>query len=238
MFVKKVFDTYENLNRIPKIIMFGIIMIVLGALGSGLWDLFLSHIIDICANFVLTTLSKLFKGYVDILYYDVGKGPYFSMLNVVFSLAMGIVITLPILVWLSARRAIKIMNKKLDELDRTSSSNKNNEDKLLDENMSELKNRILKLNKFGNYVVFPLMLISTLVYASQGIESVYSNKASIYIERSIEILRPHIDENTLIELRAQYRNIDNARAFYDLYDLLNKMASDNNVMLPQFTVIR
>jgi hypothetical protein len=66
----------------------------------------------------------------------------------------------------------------------------------------------------------------------------YTQNASTFVDRSIEILAPTIPPERVLQLRAKYRSVDNAQKFYDLHDELQALAKEKNVTLPQFKVIK
>ena len=70
------------------------------------------------------------------------------------------------------------------------------------------------------------------------IQESYTRKACIFIERSIDILAPSLDNETILKLKAEYRSIDNANKFYALEAKLRLLEKEKHVKLPKFTVIR
>jgi hypothetical protein len=98
-------------------------------------------------------------------------------------------------------------------------------------------NRAKKL-KTVVYYMASISLCSVVIFVVFFIGDVYTRKAEIFIERSIEIVAPTIPPERVLQLRAKYRAIDSAQKFYDLRADLLIIANDNKVTLPQFKVIR
>ena len=71
-----------------------------------------------------------------------------------------------------------------------------------------------------------------------GIKDRYNNNAVVFLERSIEILSPNYDTKITLELRAEYRSIENASDFYLLYDKIIALGNQKNIRLPNFEVAR
>lgn len=61
-------------NRVLKWAIGVLITILLGAIGSGLWERVLSGIVDRFSHFLLSLLASLFHGYVDFLHNGIGNG--------------------------------------------------------------------------------------------------------------------------------------------------------------------
>lgn len=90
------------------------------------------------------------------------------------------------------------------------------------------------LSKF--FIIFAsIMLLQTM---ATGIKDRYNNNAVVFLERSIEILSPNYDTKITLELRAEYRSIENASDFYLLYDKIIALGNQKNIRLPNFEVAR
>ena len=64
--------TYIKENKIMRALGYCFLFIIIGAIGAGLWERYLSHLFDFLSNTLLFSISKLFHGYVVILHQDIG----------------------------------------------------------------------------------------------------------------------------------------------------------------------
>ncbi|HEU0174972.1 MAG TPA: hypothetical protein VFV58_12000 [Blastocatellia bacterium] len=92
--------------------------------------------------------------------------------------------------------------------------------------------------KWFGYSVAVAAVFCTLFFASAFVGELYTRDASVFIERSIEILSPTLPPEKILQLRAKYRSVDSAQKFYELHDELQTIAKEKNVTLPKFTVIK
>ena len=87
-------------------------------------------------------------------------------------------------------------------------------------------------------IFLPIILISTIIYSQEFFQTVHSRKAALFIDRSIEIVSPYISDSRRLELRAEFRAIENAKEFYRLQDKLRQIAEEHAIKLPAFESIR
>ena len=79
------------------------------------------------------------------------------------------------------------------------------------------------------------MLFSYVLTTS--IKHHYTYNLIIYIEKSIDIVAPKINEQQRLELKANYRLIDNYEKFESFNQKLNDIANEKNIDLPPFKFI-
>ena len=82
----------------------------------------------------------------------------------------------------------------------------------------------------GHVLTFRILISLTilLILAIPFTKALYKNEAAIFIERSIDIIAPCIEEKRVLELRGEYRGIDNFEKFKSLTDTLRVLAKDSN----------
>jgi TRAP-type C4-dicarboxylate transport system permease small subunit len=216
-------------SRVIQISIGGAITIFLGAIGSGLWELFLGPLLHKASDFTLTTISSLFHGYVDFIYRGVSRNPSDYLALLPYTLIFTVLISFP---WFGFLILLIRTNQLIKDIQ--SPIEKDNSD-LTPEKLSQ---KVRVTRKRILFIMLPLTIISTFIYLQEVIQTIHSRKAAIFIERSIEIVTPVIDQKTRLNLRAQFRAIETAKDFYSLEDKLRKIASDNNVKLPEFESIR
>jgi len=200
--------------------------IFLGAIGSGLWDLFLSELLYECASLSAHIFASIFSSYVEILHEDIGKGlnEKYSFFLVVLLFSMIIISVIFILIFLTASyRYLKnyllgsATNKHVAKVDKQT-------------RLKRFKKRII--------IYFLLYMPLIIIYSTMIFDIVYEHKAIVFIERSLEIVAPYITNNELLLLRSKYRSISSAKEFYELEDELRSISAKKYINLPEFSSIR
>ena len=95
-----------------------------------------------------------------------------------------------------------------------------------------------KTRKIALLVLIPSSLFITGAYAELGFRAFYIMDATLFVEQSIDILAPRISPAQVLELRAQYRSIDNAAKFYELEDSLRTFSQQSGATLTEFQSIQ
>ena len=196
--------------------------ILLGAIGSGIWDWILADALTLAGNAILRLFSTAFGGYLDALYKEVGKGPLYPMLNSLFTMFFMLILIFP-------ASAVLIINKKIKKL-----AHQKNKSDDQGKNVDKKLEKAIKLFKFQ---LLPLFGILVVFITMQIWQVVYSNSASSFVERSIDIISPHVSEIERKTLISEYRMISNADDFYKIENKLMKLASKNSLILPKFSSI-
>ena len=186
-------------------------VIFFGALGSGLWEFFLRDFSYFLLRWVTSIADVMFTGFADSFYSNVGKAtnPLFTVLVPI------LVIVLLILVpWITTFRYYLQTSENVDEL--------------------EVAEQKFKRYKFFA-VFFPaISVIITLLYGHILVADIHNFKSSNYLDRTIEILRPHIATSKYYELRSEFRQVETRDQFENLYIKLNNIGYQKEVWLPEF----
>ena len=174
-------------------------IIFIGAIGSGLWDVFLKDLVYNTGNLFVEIVSHFYIGYVDSLYENVGKSD--SVLQYLPALFILICIIIPIPLYF-----ILIFNRLYNELNRKDEGNVE----------SDKVSLIMKLSILlmkSKIRIYSFILVTTLPLSIGCINIIIKEttnyNANIYIERALEIIRPNIDQPEYFILRGEYRQIDN-----------------------------
>jgi len=177
------------------------------------------------SGLVLSTASALVKGYVDILYRGVSRDPSFHVLALPYALIVSTVIFGP---WVF----LCILLRSLRKLERGTVS-------LGSRSISEERvERLKQLRRLIYFGCLPIGIVSTMLYVEMFFRDQHQRRAELFIERSIEIVSPSIDETTRLQLRAQFRAIEDAKDFYGLEDRLRQIATERSIKLPEFSSVR
>lgn len=208
----------NNIYLSKLISVFSIILI--GALGSGLWDVFLKDFLFTLGNLFVSLWSSVYSGYIDGLYKNVGKASGFllylpSLLIIVF------IIMSPIF-------AFVLFSGKFREIDIES-------EKRVKSNAILFKFVLfIANNRQKGYLIIigPIFLVS-VTYVHLLISEVAQISAVNQIDRRLEIIRPLINEQRYYELRSEYRLVDEKVKLVSLLTSIEHIAIKNNKVLPE-----
>ncbi len=203
-------------------------LIFLGAIGSGLWDLFFFPLLNRISDFSLSLIVSLFHSYVDIIYKDVSRNPSDNFALVTYMFFIVTAILGPLFILPLSLYRLRYLRRKIKALDEEDTDKSTPEALLV---------RIDRVRSFLKLLV-PLILFVSISYALQFFQTIHSVNASLFIERSIEIVSPNIDDGECLELRAEFRAIEKAKDFYHIEDRLRKIAMQHSIKLPKFESIR
>src|SRR5712691_9111175 len=91
--------------------------LLLGALGSGLWELVLRDVLAWAGNITLSLISAVWGGYVDALHRDIGKLYQDSLTWLLFALAVIFLIGAP---WLLLAKVFQRTEKLRERIKKLS----------------------------------------------------------------------------------------------------------------------
>lgn len=202
--------------------------VFLGAVGSGLWELFLRDIVLAIGNWTLSSISSMWGGYVDLLHKDIGKHRDDLLTIPILAFVASITLVGP---WLAVHHVLRRITRVKRDIE-----GDEKEEVLLD--ISDIVLRVMQLRKTVLLVLIPLTVISTINFLIIGWQMAYTRNAGVWADRSIEILAPYILEKERLKLRSLLRSVETADQFYQLESELRELSSRVSVGLPKFTVIR
>lgn len=201
--------------------------LVVGALGSGLWEIAFKDAFLWLGNRLLTLVSTVWHGYVDQLHKQIGSSH--SDLLVVPLFAFAVVSIFGALIFSLARlfRTLHLAERHLrgDDIPPRRSN---------EERRAELQ----RLRRKARWVLMPMSVAAAFMLSVQAANTIYTRNASNWSARSIEILAPYIEPNQVLLLRSKLRAVDSASKFYALEDELQATAKRVRIDLPSFTSIR
>ena len=222
-------NTFKNIIEIKWVrnALGVIITIFLGAIGSGLWEVFLGDFFQYLLNTILRLLASIFHGYLDVLHSRIGHGPvgrtsgilFFSMMTIFLVLLFSYLIRSYLLIKKYETKCFsEEESKKLNDIPST-------------DKVKSLKTKYLT-------IIFLFAIPIAGLFFTIIAREFYTYKAATFIERSIEIVSPHCSNKKILELRASYRSIDMANKYYELENELYELANKNNISLPAFISIK
>ena len=201
--------------------------IIVGAIGTGVWELFLSNFFSNSINLFLRMSSYIFKGYVDILHKNVCDGSSEVFSSFPYGLLATAFCMMPWIFMLVLRNRLGNIEEKITD--------KSKSDKPL------IKDEITEISKFKKRFTYMWVFLGILTFCltfTIVAEDIYRYKASLFIEKSIEIMSPNLTQKEILTLRSLYRGINDSAKFYSLENKLHKIADDNNLELPEFSSIK
>lgn len=190
-------------------IFFGILSaIILGAIGSGVWEQILGPILNFLVSIIIKILGKLSINLQDRIYNKASSG-----FHEIPSLIMLLLLTMFFLL-LSQRylynnpnyKKIKIENIILNFLD----------------------------SKYGFYLKSFLIIAGASFLAFGGIIISSANDVTTFSEKSIRIVAPYIEEKEKLMLVSEFSQIKTTNDFNQFKIHLEKIAKNNNLELPKF----
>lgn len=189
-------------------------LLVVGALGNGVWEWFLRDVVLWVANSSLRAVSLVWSGYVDALHRGIGSTLSTDLL--VSALAMTFWLLLP---WSAVAVAHYVHQVEKG-------------------NPYPRPPRLFGHQGLGRARWLTVVAILFVGVAFMAIvQSDYRRRAAIWAERSIEIVAPNITERERLQLRAELRAVGSGLEFYRLYDHLRSLQPAAGLRLPPFEPI-
>lgn len=217
-----------------KVVVFVFTTIFLGALGSGLWEIFLKDVFNYLGNTLLKLIGAVYSGFLDNLHADIARGDIdrYSL----FPYIMLIVIFCCMPWWLIVYS--RYMMRSLDaEFDRMMLPDNNIS---IEERTERLIKRTGKLKNSVKILIRTMLVLAviiTLNLISSATRDVYATSGAIYLDCSIEIVAPYISSTDVLQLRAAFRSIKTTADFHSLDLKLKQIAENAKVGLPKFNSI-
>lgn len=221
-----------------KYVLGGISAIILGALGSGAWEIVLKPVSIAIIDGIVNNTAFIFKSLKDSLYLSIAKG--YKEEPSLYSISLLLVFFWAILggfigkISKSQSFIYKNINGELAEI--TKQFNDIEHQVSLDNpKILELRKRLSlienKLRRMGKIFVFIFLLLISFLSAQYFILS-YKNNAITNYNQSLTIIRPYItiDECNLLDSR--FAQIKNEYDYYRILDHIALIAKKNNLILP------
>lgn len=221
------------LNRIIRIAWSIAGLILVGALGSGLWDLFLKDAFLELGNLTLTFIVSLWGGYVDVLHRSIGKLHHDLLIVPLFALFIVAGLLIP---WAMIWKLLSMISQLRERIFLRLREESNSQFSLTEKDIP-LTEEVQHLRTRTILFLVPFSVSITLLVAIMAWQLTYTRSASTWAEQSIEILAPYVTQQEHLKLRSDLRRVDNAEKFYFLHGTLRATANRNAVPLPSFMPI-
>ncbi|MFT7683326.1 MAG: hypothetical protein ACI935_002817 [Moritella dasanensis] len=194
-----------------KILLGVIVTIVLGAIGSGLWERVLSDSFDQFILWSINVINIIFTSYKDDIYASAATGFHESYALSTYGL---IVSLLPVVYYAAVLRH---------------PSRKAN----LEETATEVRASHFTSSKNGYWFIVGLTFTVFAFSLHTNAKMRYTNEVLTYSLRSLDIIEPYIDEHRFKILRSKFYQVKNTQKFEAFYSEINSVANKNSLGLPK-----
>ncbi len=200
-----------------KIILGVIGAIVIGALGSGLWNAAMAPTLSVLSRGLLTLLSLVFRSISNRIYTNVARGfheePSLTLLGGLTGVVLGVCVTMAFISFYLMRA-------------RREGEGKSGEGQGYDRAKKVRRARIMSL---------VAMCLATFM-ATQMIILGYTNRAITHFRQSFTICKPFIDDQDEDRLLAQFAMVTSKQDYVSILEELRETAKENGQELPEFSV--
>lgn len=191
---------------------YGVGIIILGAIGSGLWAELLSPLWNMLTDGIIKLFSLASASFTNMIYFGAAKG--FHEVSSLGTYTLLVSITIGLFVYLI------IVFRKLS-LERKRTSGK-------DEKVNEKW-----LPTRGQYLfIASCYCFCIVILIFNSIRLSYINKVTTNSLNSISIVAPHIGIQQTLELRSMFYSIETSDDYNDFYEKLRKLEETFKLKLP------
>ena len=200
-----------NMNWNYGKVILGIIgTILLGAIGSGLWERIISPLADEIMKLSINSINFFFTSYKDSIYKEASNG-----FHELYSLEIYLIL-LAILPFLYIKLLQKHpSNKKMNSSEKSTF-------------------QVFLLSRNGYFIYYGVTLSVIIFITFSVLRHNYINKTVTYSIKSMEIIKPYISNKKYLLLRSQYFLISNTIEFKEFNKKINDLAKENKLKLHIF----
>lgn len=218
--------------------------IVIGAIGSGVWEYILQPALRNGSNAFLELATLGVESYKDDLYQEVAKGyqekASFSLLLSFNALLVSAYLVACGLMVSKGKEVIKDERRLLKDIDRLKCPEEETEHHeplaRLEEIETSIRNSGSKrLLKFS-YV----MSLFILVFCASEVISVakerYVIRAVTHYDQLTQIVKPHIEYEVLTKIESDFAQVQSSADYTQVIQSLSKIADENELKTPKFDI--
>jgi len=226
-------------GKFTKLAIAGITAILLGAIGSGLWEVALKPLFLVNVDGIIDNASLVIRSLKDSLYVSISKGyqekSSLYTVNLIIILMWLLLGSLVATLFRSNRTLFfKTINKEVesvnDEIDEMIKSEKVDEQKL-----EELKRRLesnkKKLKKLAKVFTFFIIIYASF-FSAQYIIMTYKNTAITNFNQSLTSLRPSLSMDEYILFKSRFAQVRSEEDYLRIIDEMKAIALKNKIKLP------
>lgn len=199
----------EELKKYVKIVLGILATILLGAIGSGLWERFLAPFLDWLARKTVGALAWGHMSYRDSIYENAAKGFHESHSLALYTLVIGL---LPIAYWM-------ILNLHPTERET--------------KNQNSAARSFVRSRK-GYWVLFAATLVVFFNVMFSTLRLRHINETITYSLAAFEIVRPYVGEEQYLKYRSRYFSMRSAAEFDSIHNEVAQIADKYRLKLPDY----
>jgi len=227
-------------NDLNTWIYYILLAIVLGAVGSGLWEKVFKPVLSMAARIFLRASTFGFATARDSIYKDIARR---SLNKPIIFILFLILLASSALTGMAHGRykhlsipeetAIKIDQEKEKEREIFSTMSIDEQKKKLAANRAEIRELERKISADDLLMSITLFIIALYGYVRNS----YISSAISYVDQAIAICAPYLTSIEVTKLFAQVASISSRGDFEKLVEKLSDIAGKNNATLPSFPIL-
>jgi len=211
--------------------------IVLGAIGSGVWEYVFEPVLSSGTRAVLDVATLGIESYKDDLYEEVAKGLHekasYSLLSK-FNILSVLVLLLFAANTLKKIKSLDLRRDRLLSKIRSMESEDVPEEKSLSEIKQELENtKVSGLMKVSYVLIATIVLLLSAQYVTSKRDS-YVNEAIAHYMQVKRIVAPYISGRELLVFDSRFSLIKSSENYRDVVGDIEKLAKKENLTPPEF----
>ena len=193
------------MNKIVKLFFGALATILLGAIGSGFWEKFLSPLLSYLSKLITSTISSLSTSYSDSIYAKASNitSTHDGAVTIIFF-------------FISFGLFMYALNSKKENIFI----------RIIHQSVNMNFQGWFGIINTGAFFIVAIFLLSTETTVKQ---------IRMYSVKQMEIVRPYLGEDKYLQLRSEYLRIKSKTDFDKFIDKLNSSAKSASISLDKFT---
>lgn len=214
-----------------KLILGIVATILLGAVGSGMWEMALRPAIQWAGRTILTVATLGSTTVKDEIYREAARGPHEAVSIQLYAIAVTAQLMLLGAVggYLAGRRAGSRKSSKMRE--RLSSLEPETAHSFLSAELAAARKGLFL--SLASLAVFSLLLIG--IQLTSYLKLIQANNAFTFFSQSMSICRPYMDDQQTRLLSSRFAGIRSREDYIGVIRDLKRIAAENQQHLPDFT---
>jgi hypothetical protein len=207
--------------------------LLVGALGSGLWDVGIKPGFQWLGRALLTAVSFGSNTFRDSIYIDAAKGLHEAAGTSLLSILSGVMFGLPFVAgsvaYFMKRDAARL--KKVS--DARSESGELQVEISHEADLATLFKRFDRLFRIY-YLLLLILLVLVGAHLIISVETIAATDACVYFTQSLAICRPYIPQHDADILQSHFAAMRSRSDYMNLIQQLRGVAAANHLVLPQY----
>lgn len=241
------------MNKIVKFVLGTIGAVVIGAIGSGVWEYIFQPALRSGSNILLEVATLGIESFKNDLYRDVAKGyreqASYSLLLSFTSLLISGYIVGCLIMFSKVKDMIKAEQETLADLNEMELEIEHGPTEEIDDKpeKADLLERIEDIRKSlqssGSKKIkkycYAMTLIVVVISVSKFVGIIkdgYINGAVTHYTQMVRIVSPYVEKDRLIEIESEFSQIQSSSDYEKIIDSLNFYIQEHQLHKPQFSV--